>query len=127
MLLSTGELLLDAVFFNSGKTDISFNSRPYLNIISKMLIKYPKLQIEEAGHTDNIGSDAFNVTLSKGRAESVRRYLMEAEPALSFKLEAHGYGESRPKEENNTKEGRMANRRVELRVINIAALQEYGQ
>ena len=55
-MLSTGELLLDAVYFMSGKTFLSDNSKPYLNIIGKMLLKYPKLQIEAKGHTDNIGA-----------------------------------------------------------------------
>ena len=125
-LLSTGELLLDAVYFETGKTIISINSKPYLNIIGKMLLKYPKLQIEVAGHTDNVGGIDYNVTLSQGRAEAVRAYLVEVAPALNSNLNSHGYGMSMPKADNNTKEGRLANRRVELRVINKDALQEYN-
>jgi len=68
-LLSTGELLLDAVYFETGKMILTINSKPYLNIIGKMLLKYPKLEIEVAGHTDNVGSKASNITLSQGRAE----------------------------------------------------------
>ncbi|MDD5675874.1 MAG: OmpA family protein, partial [Chitinivibrionales bacterium] len=75
MLLSTGEMLLDAVYFETGKTVISINSKSYLNIIGKMLLKYPKLQFEVAGYTDNIGSKSSNTSLSQGRAESVRDYL----------------------------------------------------
>jgi outer membrane protein OmpA-like peptidoglycan-associated protein len=126
-LLSTGELLLDAVYFNTGKTDISINSKPYLNIIGKMLLKYPKLQIEVAGHTDNVGGVDYNIGLSQGRSESVRNYLTTVYPALSSTLSAHGYGLSMPKADNNTKEGRQSNRRVELRVINKDVLQEYNQ
>lgn len=126
-LLSTGELLLDAVYFETGKTIISINSKPYLNIIGKMLIKYPKLQIEVAGYTDNVGSESSNVKLSQGRAEAVRSYLTHAEPALNTTMEAHGYGMSMPKADNVTKEGRLANRRVELRVINKDALLEYSE
>jgi len=126
-LLSTGELLLDAVYFNSGKTVISINSKPYLNIIGKMLLKYPKLQIEVAGHTDNIGGVEYNIGLSQGRAESVRNYLVQTEPALSSNLNSHGYGMSMPTADNNTKDGRLANRRVELRVINKDALLEYSE
>jgi outer membrane protein OmpA-like peptidoglycan-associated protein len=81
-LLSTGLLLMDAVYFETNKTDISINSKPYLNIIAKMLTKYPKLQNEVAGHTDNVGSDAHNQTLSQGRSESVARYMGEAAPEL---------------------------------------------
>jgi OOP family OmpA-OmpF porin len=126
-LLSTGELLLDAVYFETGKSFLSINSKPYLNIIGKMLLKYPKLQIEVAGYTDNIGSKASNLTLSQSRAEAVRFYLTEVAPALSSYLNAHGYGMSMPKADNGTKEGRIANRRVELRVLNKDALQEYSQ
>jgi outer membrane protein OmpA-like peptidoglycan-associated protein len=126
-LLSTGELLLDAVYFNTGKTLISVNSNGYLNVIGKMLVKYPKLQIEVAGHTDNIGSVDYNVTLSQGRAESVRNYLIRVEPALSATLNAHGYGMSAPKADNGTADGRLTNRRVELRVMNKDALLEYSQ
>jgi outer membrane protein OmpA-like peptidoglycan-associated protein len=126
-LLSTGNLLLDAVFFASGKTFITINSKPYLEMIGKMLQKYPKLEIEVAGFTDNIGSSTSNITLSLGRAEAVRTYLIEVVPALRVSLNAHGYGMSMPRADNATKEGRQTNRRVELRVTNTSALQEYSQ
>ena len=126
-LLSKGELLLDNVYFETGKTIISINSKPYLNIIGKMLIKYPKLMIEVAGYTDNVGGKAYNVTLSQGRAESVLAYLDEVSPVLSSVLSAHGYGMDMPKADNGTKEGRLINRRVELRVTNKDALQLYSQ
>ncbi len=126
-LLSTGELLLDAVYFETGKSILTINSKPYLNIIAKMLLKYPKLQIEVAGYTDNIGSESSNITLSQGRAEAVRNYLIEVAPGLSSYLSAHGYGMTMPKADNSTKDGRQTNRRVELRVTNKNALQQYGQ
>jgi len=126
-LLSTGELLLDAVYFKTGKTDISINSKPYLNIIGKMLLKYPKLQIEVAGYTDNVGGVGYNINLSQGRAESVRSYLTQMEPALNTKLNSHGYGMSMPKADNGTADGRLTNRRVELRVMNKDALLQYSQ
>jgi outer membrane protein OmpA-like peptidoglycan-associated protein len=125
-LLSTGELLLDAVYFKTGETIISINSKPYLNIIGIMLLKYPKLQIEVAGHTDNIGDKDYNITLSQGRAKAVRDYLTEVAPALSLTLFSHGYGMNMPKADNGTKEGRLTNRRVELRVMNKDALQLYS-
>lgn len=124
-LLSTGELLLDAVYFETGKTIISINSKPYLNIIGKMLLKYPKLQIEVAGHTDNVGGKEYNIGLSQGRAQSVRDYLTGVSPALISSLSAHGYGMEMPKTDNETKEGRLINRRVELRVTNKGALSDY--
>lgn len=125
-LLSTGLLLLDAVYFETGKTDISINSKPYLNIIAKMLIKYPKLQIEVSGHTDNVGGATYNMGLSQGRAEAVRAYMAMVAPDLSGHLSARGYGLTQPKADNNTAEGKKLNRRTELQVLNKEVLKEYN-
>jgi outer membrane protein OmpA-like peptidoglycan-associated protein len=126
-LLSTGNLVMGGVYFETGKTDISINSKPYLDMLSKMLIKYPKLRIEVAGHTDNVGSDAYNMTLSQARAMSVRNYMVGQEPSLDARLTAHGYGESAPKADNRTAAGRKLNRRTELQVLNKDALREYNE
>jgi outer membrane protein OmpA-like peptidoglycan-associated protein len=125
-LLSTGMLLLDAVYFETGKSVISINSKPYLNIIAKMLTKYPRLQIEVAGHTDNVGQDLYNMRLSQDRADAVKFYLIQAEPELNGRLTSRGYGESRPKADNITAEGRQQNRRTQLEVLNKDALMEYN-
>ena len=125
-LLSTGLLLLDAVYFATGKTGISINSKPYLNIIGRMLAKYPKLMLEVGGHTDNVGGVESNVRLSQLRAESVRTYLLSVAPELSGKLSSIGYGMSQPKADNNSAEGRQINRRVELKVLNKEVLREYN-
>jgi outer membrane protein OmpA-like peptidoglycan-associated protein len=125
-LLSTGLLLLDAVYFETGKTEISINSRPYLNIIGKMLLKYPKLQLEVQGHTDNIGKYDSNMRLSQARAESVRMYLSQVAPDLASRLIARGYGPTLPKEDNKTANGRKINRRVEILVLNKEVLKEYN-
>ena len=124
-LLTTGMLLLDAVYFESGKADISINSKPYLNIIGKMLVKYPKLILEVGGHTDNLGSFDRNMLLSQMRAESVRSYLINEAPALAGKLTSKGYGPNLPKANNNSAAGRKVNRRVELKVVNTDALKDY--
>jgi len=126
-LLSTGLLLLDAVYFESGKADISINSEPYLMIISKMLLKYPKLLIEVSGHTDNVGSMSRNMSLSLARAEAVKYFLIQSSPELSNRITARGYGPSRPKANNSYAEGRKVNRRVELQVLNKEVLSEYNK
>jgi outer membrane protein OmpA-like peptidoglycan-associated protein len=126
-LLSTGLLLMDAVYFETGKTDISINSKPYLNIIAKMLVKYPKLQIQVAGHTDNVGGAAYNMGLSQGRAEAVRVYMVSVAPELGNHLTARGYGLTMPKATNSTAAGKTLNRRTELQVLNKDALREYNQ
>jgi outer membrane protein OmpA-like peptidoglycan-associated protein len=126
-LLSTGNLVMGGVYFETGKADISINSKPYLDMLSKMLIKYPKLRIEVAGHTDNVGSDAYNMNLSQARAMSVRNYMVGQAPSLDARLTARGYGESMPKADNTTAEGRKLNRRTELQVLNKEALREYNE
>jgi len=126
-LLTTGMLVMDAVYFETGKSDISLNSKPYLTMLAKMLTKYPKLQIEVDGHTDNIGSDAYNLTLSQARATAFRDYMASQVPDLGPRLTARGYGESRPKADNTTAEGRKLNRRTELQVLNKDALRQYNE
>jgi outer membrane protein OmpA-like peptidoglycan-associated protein len=128
MLLSTGMLILADVNFTTGRAELHRNSRPYLEIIGKMLAKYPKLRIEIQGHTDNTGSFETNMRLSQQRAESVKLFMESVEPALTRAqmLTAKGYGPTMPKEDNNTAAGREANRRVELKVLNPEVLKDYN-
>jgi outer membrane protein OmpA-like peptidoglycan-associated protein len=124
-LLTTGLLVLDAVYFETGKTDISINSEPYLTLIAKMLTKYPKLQIEIGGHTDNVGGLKYNQNLSQGRSAAVVAYMVRVAPELAGRLTSRGYAYSQPKATNATPAGRQLNRRTELKVLNQAVLQEY--
>lgn len=124
-LLSTGLLVLDAVYFETGKTDISINSEPYLDLISKLLTQYPKLMIEIGGHTDNVGGLEYNQNLSNGRSAAVVSYMVRVEPSLQGRLTSRGYAYSQPKATNDTPEGRQLNRRTELKVTNPEALKEY--
>ncbi len=126
-LLTTGLLVLDAVYFETGRTEISINSKPYLSMLARMLTKYPKLQIEIDGHTDNVGNDAYNQNLSQGRAAAVTSFLTTEAQELAGRLSAKGFGESSPKADNRTAEGRTLNRRTELQVLNKAALEEYRE
>jgi outer membrane protein OmpA-like peptidoglycan-associated protein len=72
--------------------------------------------VEVGGHTDSVGSEAYNQGLSERRADAVRDYLM-SKGVKASRLTARGYGESRPVASNDTEEGRAENRRVELVVI----------
>lgn len=123
--LRTGVLNLEALYFETGRAEISINSKPYLNLVGKVLGKYPKLLMEIAGHTDNVGRAASNQTLSQNRADAVRLYLTASEPGLVGRLSARGYGPANPKADNKTAEGRQINRRVEILVLNKDALKEY--
>jgi outer membrane protein OmpA-like peptidoglycan-associated protein len=123
--LNTGVLVLDAVYFETGKTKISINSEPYLELISKMLVKYPKLQIAVDGHTDNVGGEEYNRQLSRERSMVVVNSMINTAPSLRGRLTPRGYGFSEPKATNETEAGREQNRRTELSVLNKEALKEY--
>jgi hypothetical protein len=77
----------------------------------------PSLRLTIEGHTDSDGEEAANLDLSQRRAESVRKYLMENGKIDGARLEAQGYGESKPIDANTTPEGKANNRRVELAKI----------
>lgn len=123
--LKTGMMNLDAVYFEMGKSIITANSKPYLNLIGSILVKYPKLKFEIGGHTDNRGLPKANMKLSQARAKAVLKQLVDANPDLASHISAKGYGPSKPKATNKTAAGRELNRRVEIKVTNLEALREY--
>jgi len=78
---------------------------------------YPDRAIAVEGHTDNVGSDAYNENLSRRRADSVAYYLRR-EGVPSTRIAAHGLGEQRPVAPNDNEAGRQQNRRVEIVIEN---------
>lgn len=98
--------------FDFGKATIRPTSYASLNRVADLL-KTKDFSLKLAGHTDNVGSDAANLKLSKDRAESVKAYLV-SQGANPSRIEATGYGESQPIATNKTNEGRQQNRRVEF-------------
>jgi OmpA-OmpF porin, OOP family len=98
--------------FDLGKSTIRAKSYPTLNRVAELLIK-KNFSLKLAGHTDNTGSDALNMRLSKDRAESVKSYLV-SQGANASRIEATGYGENQPIASNKTASGRQQNRRVEF-------------
>jgi len=98
--------------FDFAKSTIRPRSFPYLNRLADLLVK-KGISLKLGGHTDNVGSDAANMKLSKDRAESVKNYLV-SQGANPSHIEAVGYGESQPIATNGTAAGRQKNRRVEF-------------
>ena len=113
----TDVIRLPGVNFGAGSDLLLPRTEPRLERAAETLNRYPDLQIEVAGHTDSDGGGAANYGLSERRARTVRDYLIlygvDAE-----RLTAVGYGESQPIADNETMQGRAANRRVELRIVN---------
>lgn len=98
--------------FDLGKATIRQKSYATLNRVAGLLVE-KNFSLKLAGHTDNTGSDALNMRLSKDRAESVKAYLV-SQGANASRIEATGYGESQPIASNKTAAGRQQNRRVEF-------------
>lgn len=95
----------------------------YLDTLGAALASWPELQIEIAGHADDTGSPAYNQTLSEERARAVRDYLVKNHPGIAgSQIRLVGYGETVPLTDNTTDEGRAANRRVEIKVLNSGDL-----
>jgi OOP family OmpA-OmpF porin len=109
--------VLQQVHFATGSATIEPDSFPMLGEISALLKANPsikKMRIE--GHTDNRGNADYNLDLSKRRAASVRTWL-EQHGVEGNRLESEGYGLTRPIETNDTDAGRLANRRVEFKIL----------
>ncbi|GAA4391287.1 PA14 domain-containing protein [Hymenobacter koreensis] len=104
---------LKQLYFEQGKARLLPTSQPELNRLVKALQTQPDLQLEIAGHTDNVGDAAKNLALSEQRALLVRQYLVR-HGIDSVRLVARGYGGSRPVADNQDPRQRPRNRRVEV-------------
>jgi hypothetical protein len=116
---NVGSILKDAFDnlsfqFNSYKIDS--DSYPFLDELSSVLLAQPSWKLELAGHTDNKGSEATNLAMSKGRVEEVRKYLVSKGVPIE-RVTTFAYGESKPIASNDTEDGRAKNRRVEMKIV----------
>ena len=110
----TRPLRLDDVAFQAGMSYLDIGSRRLLDRLAAALMHFETREYQIGAHTDSEGTDNYNRSLSKMRAESVRRYLMLRGIAPD-RLQAAGYGEDYPRRRNDSVAGRRANRRVELK------------
>ncbi len=117
-LVSKGMVLtLKGVYFDFAKATLRTESYPALMEAIQILKDNPDIQVEIQGHTDNIGSDAFNQRLSERRAQAVVNFLVQYGGIAPQRLTAKGYGEKRPIASNETEEGRQLNRRVDFVIL----------
>ena len=107
--------IFDNLNFAFGKADIKKESLPYLDKLADTLNKAKNWTLEIQGHTDDKGSDDFNMKLSQNRADSVRNYLI-TKGVLSDIIIAKGFGESKPLVTNDSDANREKNRRVEFKI-----------
>lgn len=107
---------IEGVAFDSGSDRLTRKAEEVLASVAQILDAYPAVRIAIEAHTDNTGSAASNLELSRRRALSVARYLVEQGVAAS-RLQPRAFGESQPLVSNATPQGRLQNRRVEIRVV----------
>ncbi len=93
---------------------------PTLNKIARVLNQYGKTTVSVIGHTDSVGTDAYNQGLSERRAQSVLDYFA-GQNVNPLRLESYGRGETEPRSDNGTEAGRQLNRRVELWILPVVA------
>ena len=103
-----------SVYFAFNSDVIREESRPTLQEIAEVLRRHPDWKLRVSGHTDGVGGDAKNLDLSRRRAAAVKAALVDQYSIAAARLSTDGFGKSRPKDTNDTLEGRAHNRRVEL-------------
>ena len=113
-LKDSGRAEIHGIYFDFGSATIKPESEPVLKEIADALTKNPAWKLSVEGHTDNVGGEAPNMDLSRRRATAVKEALTARFHVDAGKLATAGFGASRPKEPNDTAEGRARNRRVEL-------------
>jgi len=102
-----------AINFDTNKTIIKPKYNDELLTVGDFLRYFPKAKGEISGHTDTVGSKAHNLTLSQGRADSVKKYLVDTFGVDAARIDTKGYGFSKPVATNKSAAGRAKNRRIE--------------
>lgn len=111
------KLSAKSINFETGSATIKGASFQVLDLIAEIMQQYPYTKWRIEGYTDNTGSDAINLTLSKKRAAAVRDYFI-SKGVNADRLSSEGYGETNFIAPNNTASGRAKNRRVEIKLVN---------
>lgn len=110
------KVVLNNIFFDTNKFDLKPESIAELQKLVEFLTVNPTVHIEISGHTDNVGNDQLNQTLSENRAKAVYEYLI-ASQVTPVRLVFKGYGKTQPIAPNTSEEGRKKNRRTEFMII----------
>jgi outer membrane protein OmpA-like peptidoglycan-associated protein len=113
---------LQGIKFDTGKSSIKSVSFPILDAVVKVMKENPSYKLIIGGHTDNVGGEGMNMTLSKDRADAVANYLI-GKGVSPTRISSAGYGYSIPVDDNTTVAGRTRNRRVELSVEFIEVIE----
>jgi len=109
--------LSSLVLFDVNKYDLKASAKEGVDQVVELLRAYPTNALRISGHTDALGSAAYNQVLSEKRAQAVAHYLAEKGKISASRTQAVGYGKRRPVASNVTEEGRQQNRRVEIDIL----------
>jgi outer membrane protein OmpA-like peptidoglycan-associated protein len=112
------------VYFDTAKYNVNAASQAVLDKLAAVLVEYPDTDVLVVGHTDSVGADAMNMTLSKNRAESVTNYFIQTKGLSPSRFQTNWYGETAPVADNSTAEGRSKNRRVNLAILPNKKMKE---
>lgn len=112
------------VQFDTNKYDITPKSRETLDKLAAVLKEYPDTNVLVVGHTDSVGSDAYNMTLSKNRAYAVTNYFVNEKGLDPSRFTTNWFGETQPIASNDTPEGRAQNRRVNIVILPNEKMKE---
>ncbi|MFQ3237857.1 MAG: outer membrane protein OmpA-like peptidoglycan-associated protein [Olleya marilimosa] len=104
------------VYFDTAKYNVNGASQETLNKLVAVFKEYPDTNILVVGHTDSVGSEENNMTLSKNRAYAVTNYLTN-QGLSSSRFTTNWFGETQPTNDNTTAEGRAKNRRVNVAIL----------
>src|SRR5690606_465606 len=115
------------VYFDTAKYNINSASQATLDKLSSVLREYPDTNVLVVGHTDSVGADAMNMTLSKNRAQSVTNYFTQNKGLSSGRFTTNWFGETAPVADNSTAEGRAKNRRVNLAIVPNEKMKQEAQ
>lgn len=105
------------VNFDTNKYNINATSQATLDKLSDILIEFPDTDVLVIGHTDSVGADEYNMTLSKNRAMAVTNYFTQTKGFAPGRFETNWFGETSPIATNDTPEGRAQNRRVNIVLV----------
>jgi outer membrane protein OmpA-like peptidoglycan-associated protein len=105
------------VYFDTNKYNINSNSQQTLDKLANVFKEYRDTNILVVGHTDNVGEDSYNMTLSKNRAYAVSNYFINNRGILSSRINVNWFGESKPMADNSSATGRAKNRRVNIVIL----------
>ncbi len=109
---------LNNIFFDTNSAELKPASKTELHKLIAFLKQNPTVKMEVGGHTDNVGDDKANLTLSEKRAKSVADFLTTS-GIEAMRITSKGYGETKPVTENNTDEGKSKNRRTEITIVSV--------